>query len=171
MVHKDDFDAAGAFDPLIYPEDYDLCFRFYELGFTIIGIDKILHHWRDRSNRISRTWDEYKDNRYYDMKMRFFFKLDRDVSRPLVVWGAGRNGKDLVKRIQTFEATLEWVCDNERKVGKDIYDIRMRHFNDIPTLENPQILIAVASPDAKIEIEQHLKSWGKNPVSDFWFFN
>ena len=65
LIHKDDFDAVGAFDPLIYPEDYDLCFRMYRQGLTIIGIDVILHHWRDRSNRISRTWEEYKDNRYF----------------------------------------------------------------------------------------------------------
>ncbi len=171
MIHKDDFDAAGAFDPVIYPEDYDLCFRFYEKGYTIIGIDKILHFWRDRSNRISRTWDEYKDNRYYEMKLRFFFKLDRDVKRPLVVWGAGKNGKDLVKLIQQQEDQIAWVCDNENKIGKDIYDIRMQHFNEIPTLENAQILIAVASPDAKIEIETQLKAWGKKPVQDYWFFN
>lgn len=40
LLHKEDFDAAGAFDPIIYPEDYDLCFRFYRLGLTVVGIDK-----------------------------------------------------------------------------------------------------------------------------------
>lgn len=171
MVHKDDFDAVGAFDPVVYPEDYDLCFRFYRKGLKVIGIDKILHFWRDRSSRISRTWEEYKDNRYYDLKLRFFFELDRDSNRPLVVWGAGRNGKDLVKRILTYESTASWVCDNENKIGKDIYGIRMQHFDDVPNLDRPQILIAVASPDAKTEIEAKLKDWGKNPIEDYWFFN
>lgn len=171
MLHKEDFDAVGAFDPVIYPEDYDLCFRMYRHGLKVVGIDKILHHWRDRSNRISRTWDEYKDNRYYDMKLRFFFELDRDPLRPLVVWGAGRNGKDLVKRIIEREKNIEWVCDNENKIGKDIYNIRMRHFNDIPQMDDPQILIAVASPDAKTEILNCFGKWNKVPVKDFWFFN
>jgi len=171
MVHKDDFDAVDAFDPVIYPEDYDLCFRFYRHGLKVIGIDKILHFWRDRSSRISRTWDEYKDNRYYNLKLRFFFELDRDCQRPLVVWGAGRNGKDLIKGILEYDSSVQWVCDNENKIGKDIYNIRMRHFNDIPEMERPQILIAVASPDAKIEIENQLKMWSKKPVADYWFFN
>lgn len=171
MLHKEDFDAVGAFDPVIYPEDYDLCFRMYRHGLKVIGIDKILHHWRDRSNRISRTWDEYKDNRYYEMKLRFFFELDRDLSRPLVVWGAGRNGKDLVKEILKYDRNLSWVCDNDNKIGKDIYSIRMRHFKDISELDNPQILISVASPDAKIQIEKQLQTWGKKPVQDYWFFN
>jgi len=171
IIHKADFDAAGAFEPLIYPEDYDLCFRFYKLGLNIVGIDKILHYWRDRSNRISRTWDEYKDNRYYDLKMRFFYELDRDRARPLVLWGAGKNGKDLAKLIQNNDDKFEWVCDNKRKIGKDVYNVRMEHYKQIPNKQNPQIIIAVASPTGKKQIEKQLQKWGKKPVNDFWFFN
>lgn len=170
ILHKDDFDAVGAFDPIIYPEDYDLCFRFYKKGYQVIGIDKVLHHWRDRDNRISRTWDEYKDNRYFDMKLRFFYEIDRDRSRPLALWGAGRNGKDMAKLIQSYDDNFHWVCDNERKIGKDIYDVRLEHFNDIKQLENPQIMIVVSSPDGKKEIKELLNQWDKQPVDDYWFF-
>ena len=170
IIHKDDFDAVGAFDPEIYPEDYDLCFRFYRHGLKVVGIDSILHFWRDRSNRISRTWDEYKDNRYFDLKLRFFYELDRNRERPLVLWGAGRNGKDMAKLLQANNDTFHWVCDNERKIGKDVYDVRMEHFESIPTLNNPQIMIVVASPDGKKAIREQLNAWGKLPVEDFWFF-
>ena len=170
LIHKEDFDAAGAFDPIIYPEDYDLCFRFYKLGLTIIGIDKILHHWRDRSDRISRTWEEYQDNRYFDLKLRFFYELDRDKTRPLVLWGAGKNGKDMAKLLQSYNDKFHWVCDNERKIGKDIYGVRMEHYENIKTIENPQIIIVVASPTGKKEIEEQLISWNKKSVVDFWFF-
>lgn len=170
MMHKEDFDSVEAFDPIIYPEDYDLCFRIYRKGLKVIGIDKVLHHWRDRSNRISRTWEEYKDNRYFEMKLRFFFELDRDSDRPLVLWGAGRNGKDMAKLILKQEDSIHWVCDNENKIGKDIYGIKMAHFKDIQSLENPQIIIVVASPDGKIEIQEQLKVWNKEPVKDYWFF-
>lgn len=170
IIHKDDFDLVDAFNPLVYPEDYDLCFRYYRHGLKIIGIDKVLHYWRDRSNRISRTWDEYKDNRYFDLKLRFFYELDRDRSRPLVLWGAGRNGKDMARLIQTFEDTFHWVCDNENKIGKDIYGVIMKHFDTVQSIDNPQIMIVVASPEGKLEILQQLTQWGKKPVEDFWFF-
>ena len=170
IIHKEDFDAAGAFDPVIYPEDYDLCFRIYRLGLKVVGIDKILHYWRDRSNRISRTWEEYKDNRYFDMKLRFFYELDRDRSRTLILWGAGRNGKDMAKLLLSYDDTFHWVCDNERKIGKDIYGVRLQHFNEVKDLENTQIMIVVTSPDGKKEIREFLTSWGKKPVEDYWFF-
>ncbi len=170
LMHKDDFDSVEAFDPIIYPEDYDLCFRMYKKGLKIIGIDTVLHHWRDRSNRISRTWDEYKDNRYFDMKLRFFYELDRDKTRPLVLWGAGRNGKDMAKLIQPYNDTFHWVCDNERKIGKDIYGVIMEDYSVVQNLENPQIMIVVSSPDGKIEIQHDLDAWDKVPVKDYWFF-
>ena len=170
ILHKEDFDMVGAFDPIVYPEDYDLCFRFYKNQLKIIGIDYILHYWRDRSNRISRTWEEYKDNRYFELKLRYFYELDRDRSRPLVLWGAGKNGKDMAKLLLEKERSFHWVCDNENKVGKDVYGIIMQHFSDIPKIKNPQIIIVVSSPDGKKEIRHQLQTWGKQPVTDFWFF-
>lgn len=171
IIHQEDFARVGAFEPEVYPEDYDLCFRFYKDGLKVIGIDHILHYWRDRSNRISRTWEEYKDNRYFDLKLRYFYELDRDRSRPLVLWGAGRNGKDMAKLLQAKQDSFYWVCDNPRKIGKDVYGVRMEHYNCIPDLENPQIMIVVSSPGGKMEIRQQLEIWGKEPVRDFWFFN
>lgn len=171
ILHKDDLDSVDAFNPEVYPEDYDLCFRFYRKGLTIIGIDKVLHYWRDRSNRISRTWEEYEDNRYFDMKLRYFFEIDRDEERPLVLWGAGRNGKDMARLLQERNEPFHWVCDNDRKVGLDVYGVRMEHFNTVPSLENPQIMIVVASPDGKQEIRKSLDAWGKEVRKDFWFFS
>ena len=170
IIHREDFDLVDAFNPEAYPEDYDLCFRFYQKKLKVIGLDKVLHFWRDRSDRISRTWQEYKDNRYFEMKVRYFFKLDRDRSRPLVLWGAGRNGKDLAKLLLDEENTFHWVCDNERKIGRDIYQITMQHFEEIEALNSPQILIAITSPEEKEVVKKQLKSWNKKPVEDYWFF-
>ena len=170
IIHKDDLDRVGAFEPEIYPEDYDLCFRFYEHDLNIVGLDKVLHYWRDRSERISRTWDCYKDNRYFDLKLGYFFKLDKDFCRPLVLWGAGKNGKDMAKLLKKRERSFHWVCDSPNKVGHNINGIIMQHFEDILAIDNPQIIIVVSSPDGKKTIENQLKIWGKKPVKDFWFF-
>lgn len=170
ILHKEDLDLVGGFDPEVYPEDYDLCFRFYRAGLRVVGIDKVLHHWRDRSNRISRTWEEYKDNRYFGLKLPYFYELDRDQTRPLVLWGAGRNGKDLAKLILAHESQFHWVCDNERKIGKDVYGIKMEHFDVIPSLNKPQVVIVVASKEDQLTVRKHLDSWEMQPVKDFWFF-
>jgi len=171
LTHRNEFEKIGAFNPPTFPEDYDLCFRFYEAQLNIIGLNEILHLWRDRSDRISRNWDVYKDNRFYELKTHYFFKIERDISRPLVLWGAGKNGKDLAKLIQSYEANLHWVCDNENKIGKDIYGIVMEHFDSVQNLDNPQIIIAVASPEGQIEIENKLIDFGFTVGKDYWFFS
>ena len=170
IIHKDDFDRVGAFDSEIYPEDYDLCFRFYKHKINIVGIDSVLHYWRDRSNRISRTWDCYKDNRYFELKLSNFFEIDRDRSRPLIIWGAGKNGKDLARSVLEYKEIPIWVCDNPRKIGKHIYDVKLKHYSIIPEFQHPQILIAVAMEEEKKKIKMQLQSWGKQPIKDYWFF-
>ncbi|WP_245907042.1 glycosyltransferase family 2 protein [Reichenbachiella versicolor] len=170
LLHKEDMDAVGAFDSDIYPEDYDLCFRFYKQKLKIIGIDYVLHYWRDRGDRISRTWDVYKDNRYFSLKLNNFFTLDRDQKRPLVLWGAGRNGKDIAKLLSERNQKFIWVCDSDSKIGKDIYGVRMKHYSTILELDNPQIMIVVSSPDGKIEIKAQLDSMSKKVIEDYWFF-
>ena len=170
LLHKGDMDRVGAFDSDIYPEDYDLCFRFYKHQLKIIGIDYVLHYWRDRGDRISRTWDVYKDNRYFQLKLDNFFELDRDESRPLVLWGAGRNGKDMAKLLQQKGKVFHWVCDSESKIGKDIYGVKMHHYDAIVQMRRPQIIIVVSSPNGKIEIKKQLEDMGKSVVEDYWFF-
>jgi len=170
MMHVKDFESVGGFDSEIYPEDYDLCFRIYEQGLKIVGIDSVLHYWRDRSNRISRTWDCYKDNRYFGLKLSNFYKLDRDFARPLALWGAGKNGKDLAKLVLQKEEYFYWLCDNPKKIGKHIYEIMLEDYNEIPNLEKPQIIISVTSPIEKEKIKNQLQAWGKKPIDDFWFF-
>lgn len=169
LMHRDDLADAGGFTD-VYPEDYDLTFRLYRQGLQIVGLDRILHHWRDRSNRISRTWEEYKDNRYFDLKVKYFYELDRDPSRPLVLWGAGRNGKDMARLLLEKERGFHWLTDNTNKVGHNVYGIVMQHQDVLSTLSNPQIMVVVSAPDAQIDIRDRLNTLGKLPRKDFWFF-
>lgn len=171
LVYREDFDKVEAFNPDVFPEDYDLSFRFYANNLKIVGLDQVLHLWRDRPDRISRNWEVYKDNRFFDLKVHYFNKVERDMNRPLVIWGAGKNGKDLIKLFQMSNQDLHWVCDNDRKIGKDIYGIRMESFEAINSLDNPQIIIPVASPDGQVEIESYLLELNKKKGTDYWFFS
>ncbi len=171
LVHREDFDAIGGFEHDTMPEDYDLCFRFYKGGLKIVGIDQVLHHWRDRADRISRTREEYRDNRFFELKVKYFLELEKEPDRPLVIWGAGRNGKDLVKLFQDAAVHIHWVCDNQKKIGKDIYDLRLHSIDTIFDLDKPQIIIAVSSPEDQEKIADRMLKQGLQSGRDFWFFS
>ncbi|MEJ6582771.1 MAG: glycosyltransferase family 2 protein [Crocinitomicaceae bacterium] len=170
LLHREDFDRVGGFEPETFPEDYDLCFRFITSGLNIIGLDEVLHLWRDREDRISRNWEVYRDNRFYKLKVDYFFKHSRKRERPLVLWGAGKNGKDLAKFVLLREKTFTWISNNDKKIGKDIYGIVLDDVNVLKSIENPQIMLAVASPEDQKEIACLMNEMSLEEGNHFWFF-
>lgn len=170
MIHRDDLDQAQAFTPNRYPEDYDLCFRFYQQGFKILPSSTVLHEWRDSSGRTSRHDPHYADNSFLPLKVHYFLALHRDAHRPLVVWGAGKKGKALVQLLQQQGVSPHWVCDNPNKIGHRIYGVLLHSTASVSTLERPQVLIVVAQVGAQALIRQMLIANGLQLMQDAFFF-
>lgn len=170
MVHREDLVAAGAFDSEIYPEDYELAFRFYQYGYKCIPCDEVLHKWRDYPERSSRTDPHYASNYLLDIKLIYFLKLDYDDSRPLVIWGAGDKGKRISKGLIEKNIPFHWICDNPKKIGRDIYGKPLKPFQFLKQLKNPQSIITVANSDAQIQIRDYLKTLELQSMTDYFFF-
>jgi len=170
MAYREDFEACGAFEPDLYPEDYDLTFRFYENGLKCIPCSQILHHWRDYDTRTSRTSEHYAQNYFLDIKLRYFLKLDFDKNRPLAVWGAGNKGKTIAKGLQKKNVDFYWLCDNPKKIGKEIYGKEMLHFSKLKELKNPQSIITVANEEAQEMIREYFLNLNQLHMKDFFFF-
>ena len=170
MIHLTDLEKCEAFRPNRYPEDYDLCFRFYEKGLKVIPNDQVLHQWRDYPTRTSRTDKNYADNRFLTLKVHYFLKLERAKNRPLVIWGAGRKGKLIARQLIEHKAEFLWVCNNERKIGKDIYGQVLLPFNAIKKMNRPQLIISVAGDLPQQEILQYLQKQAFKTGEDYYFF-
>ncbi|MDC6354160.1 glycosyltransferase [Robiginitalea sp. SP8] len=170
MAWREDLDACGAFRPDRYPEDYDLTFRFYEAGVNCLPASEVLLHWRDYDARTSRNSEHYAQNYFLDIKVHYFLKIDRDRSRPLVLWGAGFKGKKIARLLQEAGEPFTWVCDNPRKIGKRIYGVMLRDFRGISGVESPQSIITVANDQAQKEIREFLESLGHQSARDYFFF-
>ena len=170
MVYREDFEMVGGFESDQYPEDYDLVFRFFQNGLKCIPSQKVLHHWRDYSTRASRTDKNYADNTFMDLKLAYFLKLHRIEAKPLVVWGAGAKGKTIAKVLSDNDVPFHWVCDNPKKIGKEIYGKIMLGFHVIDELENAQNIITVANQNAQKQIKQFFDKRGKQSMVDYFFF-
>lgn len=170
MLHRDDFEACGGFNSNIYPEDYDLCFRFYKGGLKVIPTTAILHYWRDYSNRTSRTDDNYADNRFLDIKCHYFLELNYDANRPLILWGAGKKGKVIAQYFIERNIPFSWATNNTKKIGKDIYGIELISESMAKTIQNAQYVIAIANPDEQNEISEFFEAKNAQPLQDYFFF-
>ncbi|MFT4756948.1 MAG: glycosyltransferase involved in cell wall biosynthesis [Vicingaceae bacterium] len=171
MLYREDFERCGRFDSPIYPEDYDLVFRMYKAKLKVSSVKTVTHFWRDHDARSSRTDDNYAAYTFFEIKLTYFLELEYDSNRPLVVWGAGKKGKDLAKKLQALSIEFTWVSNNPNKHGKEIYDQMMESFESIATRNSPQIIITVALKNAKTEIIDFLEKLNLKEGSDFFFFS
>jgi len=170
MLQRNDLDACGGFKSDRYPEDYDLAFRFYASGLKIIPCDQVLLLWRDYDTRTSRTSEHYAQNYFLEIKLHYFLKLHWDKNRRLTVWGAGKKGKQIAQMLLDAEIDFIWICNNPKKIGKEIYGLTMHAFQHLGQMDNFQSIITVANEKAQQEIRSYLHVLEKKQMTDYFFF-
>lgn len=148
--------SVGGFENLIYPEDYDLCFKLYEKGIPITGICQTLHFWRDYDDRTSRTSAHYADNRFLELKVRYFLSCDHDVNSTLCVYGAGKKGKKIAQLLIEAGAPFKWFTNNESKLNAPIYGQQLFHENELTELRQGQVIYAIAQKTPNHEVLDNL---------------
>lgn len=170
MLWRDDLDASGAFLPDTYPEDYDLVFRFYQNDLKPVSSSKVLHYWRDHNDRSSRNDPNYANQQYFSLKLPWFLKLDRNSNRPLVIWGAGKKGKQVARMLWERKLGFYWICNSPSKWGHKHFGVTFESIEKVWEMDNPQILILVGNPEDQAEITAQLEQNGKIKGQDFYFF-
>lgn len=170
MVYKTDFDHCGGFSLDIYPEDYDLAFRFFRQGLKCIPSNEVLHHWRDYPVRTSRVDAHYAENSFLEIKVNYFLELSYNKNKTLVIWGAGTKGKKVAQLLIEKNTPFEWVCDNPKKIGKDIYNQTLKPFEYLNSIKNYQSIVTVANQEAQLEIKQYFQAHQKTSMKDYFFF-
>ncbi|MFL0352710.1 glycosyltransferase family 2 protein [Xanthomarina sp. GH4-25] len=170
MIHKDDLLACDAFNPDDYPEDYDLTFRFYKHQLKVIPCNQVIHFWRDYSTRTSRTHKHYAQNYFLEIKLKYFLEIDYNTSRPLVVWGAGFKGKSIAKLLIEKRVDFIWICNNQKKIGKHIYNHELFDVTSLNDIKQAQCVITVANKESQHNIKTFLKSHNKRAMEDYFFF-
>ena len=170
MLYRADFDECGAFEPETYPEDYDLCFRFYKTGLRVIPSSETLHYWRDYKERTSRTHEHYADNTFLKLKVKYFEQLDWDRDKQLILWGAGKKGKSIAQLLQEKGVAFDWICNNPKKIGKEIRGVTLQDQNAFDLKGHLQIIVAVANWEEQEWIKLYLKeNFGQDVIDVFYF--
>ncbi len=170
MIDRTDFELIGGFKSSLMPEDYDLSFRIMEHKLDVIKIQEVIHFWRDSSSRTSRNEEQYFPMAYLPLKVHYFLKLYRTEKKSLVLWGAGKKGKQVAKELIERNVPFDWITGNINKVGKDIYGVVLQD-EEVIKDENIQIILALSSPKEQCVIQKRLNGMNKNQNKDyFWFF-
>lgn len=147
MMGKDDFEKIGGFNSNRYPEDYDFVFRCYQSQVKVVGVQQVLHLWRDHSERSSRNDENYLDNRFLDLKLDFFLAIDYNSRGELILLGAGAKAKYVARKLIENKIKFKWITNNSNKIGRDIYGQVLLDENLVHVSENSSIIGAIAGAD------------------------
>lgn len=168
MLSKEDFERCGAFNSSKYPEDYDLSFRFYEHKLDVVAVPEVMHIWRDHSTRASRNDTNYSDNAFLDIKTYYFLKLDYNKNKKLLLWGAGKKAKKIAQLLQAENIKFVWACNNEKKIGHNIYEQEMKDIDSVfQENESYQSILTIANKEEQQQIKDYLKQ--QQNIEAFWF--
>ncbi len=169
MMQRNAFDSIGGFSQSEYPEDYHLTWRMFLGNIKVVASDKVLHLWRDHPDRTSRNSEVYQTQTYFDLKIGFMLSMPLFQNSQLVVWGAGKKGKALVKILLKKGILPVWVCNNPNKIGREIYEVTLKSFTDIPNSDGKmKILLTVSSLDDQRDVYQFLHHKGYQKSLDYF---
>lgn len=154
LTYRSDLEHAGAFESDIYPEDYELCFRFRSINLKVRAVKKVLHYWRDHSHRTSRISPDYADNSFLDLKLSYFLKEDYNKLERLIVWGAGRKGKYIAKHLSDAGIEFHWITSNQKKLSVQIYGKSLDDASKFEFKTKDQLIWSIAQKNATMHLEK-----------------
>ncbi|MFZ6051546.1 glycosyltransferase family 2 protein [Halocola ammonii] len=169
MMKRPFFERIDAFEPNVYPEDYDLIFRAFIQGAQPVFSQKVTHLWRDHETRASRTDENYADNSFFELKLNYFLQLF--PNEKIGLYGAGKKGKRLAQMLIDRNVSFRWFSNNRKKIGREIYGIYLEEDNLVfQSSMKSKMIVAISSPEKQEEIYRMYDEARKQEGRDYFFF-
>lgn len=174
MFRRDVVLESGGYRDRGWPEDYDLWLRLAAMGCRFGKVPRVLHHWRDRTDRLTRTDRRYAVERFLECKAEHLMLGPVAGCPELIVWGAGQTGRRLTKHLLRREAPLTGFIDvDPAKWGRTVRGVEVHSPELLDPLEARRghgllILAAVSSRGARAKIRSALGARGWRETVDFW---
>ena len=149
MMHRSDFINIKGFKKLNYPEDYDFLFRVYYNQIKLATTEEIIHLWRDHPMRTSRNSKDYLFENFIDLKIKYLLKNELKTIEVLVLWGAGKKGKLVARKLIENNCYFTWISNNQKKIGHEIYQQKIQSTSLLKTEKKKLIICSISSKDFK----------------------
>lgn len=162
MFRRDVVVGLGGYRSGDFPEDYELWLRMAEAGYGMAKVPKVLLHWRDREERLSRNDARYSDEAFSRLRARYLARDPRlQPQRELVLWGAGRSTrKRAAHLLQRGMHHSAWIDIDLCKVGNTVGGRKVHLPQWLNRKPRPFVLVYVNNHGARDEIAMYLESIG-----------
>ena len=171
LLRRRELAQAGGFRGLQYPEDYDLLFRWYRLGFKLQSLEEVSLYWREHPERTSRHSPHYQQGSFFRLKVTRFTQLDRNPQKVLYLLGAGQKGKWAARVLKARGVAFQWLDRHPYQASGAHRKVQDRTLLPVDALEaGGQILVAVYPPRAqRAALNAFLEEKGYREGFDYWY--
>ncbi|MDH3269790.1 MAG: glycosyltransferase [Gemmatimonadota bacterium] len=160
--------SVGGYRACSGPEDYDLILRMWRAGARFGKVPEVLHHWRERPDRLSRVDARYSAEAFLATKVGHLTATLLVGGRPVVIWGAGPVGKALSKALRQSGVPLTAFAElDPRKIGQEIHGAPVLDTAEAVALRGPLHVAAVGQSGARARIRAVLDAAGMTAMEDF----
>lgn len=161
LMRREAYLAAGGYRDLGWPEDYDLWLRMAALGVRMAKLSEPLLAWRDNPNRASRRLPAYSPEAF--LRCRCHHLARHLAGRPIVVWGAGRDGRRAARQLlREGVAVVAFLDIDPKKIGRKAHGYPVLEAESWLRTRTPNgiVLAAVGTSGARDLIRARLTAAG-----------
>ena len=156
---------TGGYDAGIYPEDYNQILKCFKAGFCLMNTEQKVLRWRDHPARASRCSPHLYSQRFFDLKARYFAETLGRTVRPYVLWGLGRNSKNLFHAFTTIGFPIAGFTAAPGLIReKKLYDLPIRPPEE---WKEAFFILATAARGARETAALILETLGLHCIEDF----
>jgi len=149
MMHRSDFENIKGFKNLNYPEDYDFLFRVHYNQIKLTTTKEIIHLWRDHPMRTSRNSKDYQFENFIPLKIKYLIENELKPKDELVLWGSGKKGKLVAKKLIENNCSFTWISNNPKKIDVEIYQQKIQSTSFLKTEKKKLVICSISSKDFK----------------------
>ena len=173
VMRREALMAVGGYRDFDGPEDYDLWLRMAQAGYRFGKVAKVLLRWRDHSARLTRTDGRYRAEAFMRTKVTHLLAgpLAQTLAgrRPLLVWGAGRDGGRFARELLAAGASVAAFVDiDSRKIGGQRHGCPVIAPGAIGAFARPVVVAAVGVSGARRLIRGRLTRLGLRECEDYF---
>lgn len=168
LVRREALDAAGGYRDCGWPEDYDLVLRLWARGGRFRNVARVLLHWREHPERLSRTDAAYSLDAFVRCKVHHLRATLLAQFDGVVIWGAGPVGKSFARELAAQSVRVRAFVDvDPRKIGKIVHGVSVVSVEDAARFGDAFAVGAVAREEARARIREMVAAQGRRDGVDF----
>lgn len=156
MVHRSCFSSVFSFSDLVYPEDYDMTFKWYTHEFKIKAVTEITHLWREHPSRTSRNSEAYQQKAFFALKTKRFMELELMEDETVQLIGAGQKGKLVAEHLLAARQPFTWFDRDAANRSTSVYNQKIHPVDQIKPIFKTILTVWPINPNLQAEIEAYL---------------